>query len=71
MPQDTPRLNVLLREVQNVCGMGRGRKAALSRYLSVRPSQLNEWLTNHRCHPSAEYVLGMAEWLREQQPAMK
>lgn len=63
MPDSTPRLDALLREVQAACELQRGRKAALARHLGVRPSQLNEWLTNHRYRPGAEYALGMAEWL--------
>lgn len=63
MPDSTPRLDALLGAVQAACAVQRGRKANLARHLGVRPSQLNEWLTQRRFHPSAEYALGMAEWL--------
>lgn len=63
MPEESPRLDLFLHEVNAVCAAKRGRKAALARFLGVRPSQVNEWLTNRRFRPSAEYALGMAEWL--------
>ncbi len=68
MPEATPRLDAVLREVHACCALQRGRKADLARFLGARPSQLHEWLT-HVFEPGAEYVLGMIEWLAAQQPA--
>jgi hypothetical protein len=69
MPEATPRLDAVLREVNACCTLLRGRKADLARFLGARPSQLHEWLT-HVCQPGAEYVLGMIEWLSAQKAAV-
>ena len=61
--QPNSRLDVLLRELRGACALRRGRKAELARYLGARPHQINQWLTSQTCRPSAEYVLGMLEWL--------
>ena len=63
MSKNIDRLEKFLSEVQAACALKRGRKAQLARFLGVRPHQVNEWLTGQKCHPSAEYILGMAEWL--------
>lgn len=39
----------------------RGRKTALAEYLGVRPHVISEWLGGKQ--PTAEYILGIQQWL--------
>lgn len=60
----SPRLDALIGRMSSYCAEQRGRKAALAKFLGVRPHMVSEWLSG-TSKPSAENALGILDWLAD------
>lgn len=62
---NTPRLDALMIDVIGELDLqGHGSRKRLAEALSIRPQQLNDWLSGNFM-PSGEYTLLLLDWLEQ------
>jgi hypothetical protein len=69
--KQTPRINQLLDDIQEVTDQGLGTLSDLSEFLGVSRFHLYKWVTAREYEPSGEVTLAMLEWVTAQRDKQK
>lgn len=66
--RNTPKLDKILACVREICKSRRGKVSELANYLGLKQAgQVSNWISlKSRIKPSAESLIGILQWLREQ-----